>query len=254
MQRFIAPLVAAGLALGLTAGAFADSVNMSFNSAGDTAGWYKDRYAPQVFDSGVSGGGRSGVLQLGVRESGQSGNRGGSYDSDFYNYQGMKYDLGMEGHVRVSVDMFVDSTWDDGSRAGMWTTMSNGNASFPIIEYVVGATDMNAPSFTGFRFWQSGLGWSDTGVAVSQDTWNRLSIELDGSSVLFYLNGTHFSTVSSNGAHGVDNVILQAHNMGIAGEYDAYFDNLSAAVVPTPSAALGGLALMGLPLLRRRAN
>lgn len=255
--RSLTYLASAFAALALLApAAFAGSVSLSFDTAADTAGWSKDRSQPQVFESGTSGGGRVGVLQLGVRESGQQGNRGGSLDDDFYNYHGMTYGLGMEGPAAVSIDMYVDSTWTTGARAGMWTTMSNGNKSYPIIEYVVGGVidgqEEGSGPFTGFRYWQSGFGWNDSGVSANLDGWNSLSITLDGSQVHFSINGEQFYSVDSLGAHAVNNVILQAHNEGTAGEYDVYYDNFAAAPVPSPTAALGGFALMGLTVLRRR--
>jgi MYXO-CTERM domain-containing protein len=47
----------------------------------------------------------------------------------------------------------------------------------------------------------------------------------------------------------IDNIILNAHNQGIAGEYDVYWDNLAS--VPSPGAATL-LAMGGLIGTRRR--
>jgi hypothetical protein len=227
---------------------------LTFDSAGDTAGWTTDRYAPQIFQSGVSGGGRNGVLQLGLLTAGQQADRPSPYNTPFYNYQGKSLALGIEAPAAVSVDMYVDSTWSAGARAGMWATNSNGNLSFPIIEYVVGTTDAGtgANPYTGFRYWQSNVGWTAVAGTFAADAWHNLSIQLAGNDVLFSLDGTQFATVSAQGAHRIDNVILQGHNQGIAGQYDIYFDNLHAAPVPLPPAALAGVGLIGLLAAKRR--
>ena len=172
--------------------------------------------------------------------------RTGGYTGQFYNYQGRKYDLGFapDPIASASIDLYVDSGWNAGTRAGMWTTMANGNLTYPIIEYVVGA-DMGGSPFTGFRYWQSNVGWTATSLEdPGTEMWYNLDIRLSANWVQFFINGNLFGTVDNLGAESISNVILQAHNQGVAGEYDVYWDNFSAttAVVPLPSgAALAGL-------------
>lgn len=232
----------------LTTIAGADVFSQTFDNAGDiTLGasqasgtWYTDRYAPGVFESGVMFNGDT-RLHQGIRSGDSQANRPGSFSSDFYNYQGRKFDVNSGINSSVSIDLFVDSTWSSGTRAGMWTTMSNGNNSFPIIEYVVDGDNGDAMSYTGFRWWQSGIGWTATSFQnATQDEWYTLDIELTATTVEFSINGTSIGTVGNLGAHMIDNVILNAHNQGIAGEYDVYWDNFNA--VPAP----GALALIGL--------
>ena len=254
MSRITRFSIAAVVVACMLSASIVNADTITFDSAGDTAGWTTDRYAPQIFQSGVSGGGRNGVLQLGLRADGQQANRPSPYNTPFYNYQGKSLALGIEAPAAVSVDMFVDSTWSAGSRAGMWATNSNGNLSFPIIEYVVETTDAGtgANPYTGFRYWQSNVGWTAVAGTFAEDAWYNLSIELAGGQVLFSLDGTQFAAVSAQGAHRIDNVILQGHNQGIAGEYDVYFDNVHAAPVPLPPAALAGVGLIGLVAAKRR--
>jgi len=237
----------------------ADVFTQTFDTAGDiTLGasqasgtWYTDRFAPAVFESGVMFDG-SARLHQGISSADSEANRPSGFDIPFYNYQGRKFDVNSGTNSSVSIDLFVDSAWNAGTRAGMWTTMSNGNLTFPIIEYVVDGDNGDSMSYTGFRYWQSNIGWTATSFAnAAQDEWYTLDIELTATTVEFSINGTNIGSVGNLGAHMIDNVILNAHNQGPAGSYDVYWDNFNA--VPTP----GSFALLGLGGLvatrRRRA-
>lgn len=216
------------------------SLSFSFDSEHDTDNWYKDRYEPAIFESGVDGGGRTGVLKHGVAQADDQSHR--ANPDPFYNYQGMKHDMETPDgwFVSTSIDMYVNDSWLPGARAGFWATMKNGNLTYPIIEYVKGT----ASEFTGFRWWQSGYGWTD-GISVPTNAWYNLRIERDSQNINFYVNDTPLGMVENLGAQGLENVILNVHNQGIAGEYDVYFDNFTMNAVPEP----GTLALFGLGLL-----
>ncbi|MBZ0172587.1 MAG: hypothetical protein K8E66_09435, partial [Phycisphaerales bacterium] len=190
--------------------------------------WYTDRYAPAVFENAVFGG--DSRLKQGVRSADNQANRPGGYSSSFYNYQGRKIDVGIGIPSTVSIDIYVDSTWLSGTRAGFWTTMSNGNLTFPIIEYCVNGDngDGNGPTYTGFRYWQSGIGWTGTSFEnAPTDLWYTLEIDLTTSDVNFSIDGTPIGTVDNLGADMIDNVILNVHNEGPALDYDVYWDNLT---------------------------
>ncbi|MEZ6317369.1 MAG: hypothetical protein R3B49_01255 [Phycisphaerales bacterium] len=248
-HAFVAAVVfAAGHATAQTTLTFDTTVPTASSQAPDV--WYTDRYAPAVFESAFFDGDNR--LHQGVRDADTEANRPSNYSGTFYNYQGRKLDIGSGYGHAVSIDLYVDSAWNSGVRAGMWTTMSNGNLSYPILEYVVNGDndDGNGATFTGFRWWQSGIGWTATSlVAPTADAWYNLEVELTTTDVNYYINGSLVATTDNLGAHMIDNVILQAHNQGVAGEYDVYWDNFT--YVPTPaSAALLGLA--GLAATRRR--
>jgi len=225
-------------------------------SAMGSQSWTVDRYAPQVFDVVGSN------ITLGLRSAGFEANRPAPFNSGFYNYQGMKTTpdwLDTSAGSFVSIEMYVSDSWNDGVRAGMWTTMSNGNLTYPIIEYTKGTSTagvVGAGEFTGFRWWQSGQGWTQINAAVTTNQWYRMTIGLTSSVVTFDITdvagGTSIfsSTVGNLGAQKIDNVILNAHNQGIAGEYDVQYRNF--AVVPAPG-AIALLGLAGVAGRRRRA-
>lgn len=232
------PVVAAPADITVNADAGVCTATLDFNEPFDTAVvtgptqapgvWYTDRYAPAVFENAFFDGDNR--LKQGVRSADNQANRPGSFSSGFYNYQGRKIDVGIGVPSTISIDIYVDSTWLSGTRAGLWTTMSNGNLTFPIIEYCVNGDngDGNGPTYTGFRYWQSGIGWTATSFEnAATDQWYTLEIELGASDVDFSIDGTPIGTVDSLGADLIDNVILNVHNEGPAGDYDVYWDNLT---------------------------
>lgn len=224
------------------AGAAANAGTIDFSSP-DLSAWTQDRFTPAVFETAMFDG--DSRLRQGVRSQDNLANRTGGQNIGFYNYQGMKHDVGTPNGSSVSIDLFVDSTWSSGTRAGLWTTMSNGNLTFPIVEYVVDG-DVGGSAFTGFRWWQSGIGWTSLAFDASNtDAWYTLGIELTASDILFTINNTQVATTNNLGAHMIDNVILNVHNEGLAGEYDVYWDNFAINVVPVPTAALAGMAMLG---------
>jgi hypothetical protein len=222
-------------------------------SASASVTWTQDRYAPQVFNTVGND------ITLGLRSAGSAANRPSAFSSTFYNYQGMATSSGFSGAERgssVSIEMRVDAAWNNGARAGFWTTMSNGNLTYPIIEYVKGTSTAGAvgeSGFTGFRWWQSGLGWTQINASVGTNAWYRMTIGLGQTNVTFDItdvfSGTSIfsSTVGNQGALKIDNVILNAHNQGIAGEYDVQYRNFVVNAVPAPGAAalLGAAGLVG---------
>jgi hypothetical protein len=209
--------------------------------------WTPDRYEPQVFTTNGND------ITLGLRSAGFQANRVAPFDGGFYNYQGMATSTGFDSAFvgsSVSIEMYVSNDWNDGVRAGFWTTMSNGNNSFPIIEYTRGtstAGTVGSGNFTGFRWWQSGIGWTEINQSFTTNAWYRLTIGLSASQVSFGIadvatNATLFSTTASGlGADKINNVILNAHNQGIAGEYDVLYRNFAVNAIPAP----GALALLG---------
>jgi MYXO-CTERM domain-containing protein len=263
-------IFAAFAALSLSAVGSAATVTNTFDSAGDvtlsptqSAGtWYTDRYAPSIFASGQTGGGRMGVLHHGLREADSAANRPGSFSSQFYDTQGRKYDLGLTGPVqRMAIDLYVDASSSDGVSAGIWGTGRNGaNAisAYPILSYRQSAT--NAFD-SGFYFFDtlntSGGGWIEVlTTGVSAASWNSLEIVFTvGAGYEIFINGMSEFTYADTDTVSLENVILNGYNFGV--DQDIYWDNFVASddgtVIPLPTAgALGFFGVVALGARRRR--
>ena len=80
-------LVATLVALPMLIGG-AKAATITFDNPADTAGATVDRYAPAVFQSGVSFAGHAGTLQEGTSVSGGANNRPAAYSDAFYNTRG----------------------------------------------------------------------------------------------------------------------------------------------------------------------
>lgn len=228
----------------------------TFDSTGDVTTsstqapgtWYTDRYAPAAFSAGQTGGGRTGVLALGISSADGQNNRPGSFSSAFYNTQGRKFDLA-PGTTSLFVDMYVPASGFDGAGqryAGLWGTAVNvadAISAYPIIEFAEG----------GFRTW-NGASWDVVGPAAG-DQWYEVGLALNGSNFDYFINGQQVGSFGGNGSVGLANVILQGHNTTDGVNYTAYFDNLSTtSAIPEPAtlAVFGVMAAAGLGVRFRR--
>jgi hypothetical protein len=140
--------------------------------------------------------------------------------------------------------------------AGLWGTgFSAGNAisAYPIIEFT---SDTGSPRF---RSYDVNTGdWMDLGLPTgfAYDAWYTLEIELSGGQVN-YAVGDVSNSVSSPSTAYIGNTILQGHNTTTGVDYNIYWDNLSVAAVPEPTAALFGTLMasgLGMTIARRRRD
>jgi len=250
-------LFVAALTGGLTTPATAGVIN-TFDTAGDVitsptqvpGTWYTDRYAPAGFAAGSIGGGRNGVLALGISSTDSGNSRPNAFSTAFYNTQGRKFDLAA-GTTSLFIDMFVPTGFDSSRYAGLWGTavnVANTVSTFPIVEFADG----------GFRTW-NGSAFVNVAGPFGTSQWYEVGFALNGSQFDYFINGqaTGTSLVSPTSV-GLANVILQGHNTQTGVNYTAYFDNLSStSAIPEPATlAVFGLmaaAGMGLRFRRRKA-
>ncbi|MBI1200255.1 MAG: PEP-CTERM sorting domain-containing protein [Phenylobacterium sp.] len=257
----IAAAAATALVFAASGVAHAQVVN-DFDSAGDTAGWTTDRYAPSTFQSGVAYGGRTGTLEEATSVADGANNRPGAYVSSFYNTQGMAFDFAADV-TEMSIELYGDPAYanalDDQRIAGFWGVSYDATDSisaYPIIELTKIGSDLT------FRGWDSnGAGsWLNLGLpsGFALGAWNRLDIMLDtGTDTFNYsVNGQLLGSVGAGGSLGIRSTILQVHNNTDGIVDTAHWDNLSTGAVPEPGTwalMILGFGGVGALVRRRRA-
>ena len=180
------------------AGSIANAGTIDFSNP-DLSAWTPDRFRPAIFETNTTRFAGNAVLKHGVRSADNQAARN-DLDPFHNNYQGMQIDVD-SGANAIGIDIFVDSLWTSGTRAGMWGVMNDGlgnsnSLTFPILEYVVNGDngDMAGPTFTGFRYWDSSFGWRGLAGTVGTDAWYTLGIELTATDVIFSINGADVAT------------------------------------------------------------
>lgn len=214
--------------------------------------WYTDRYAPAGFQTAVFDGDNR--LKHSISAADAASLRPGSFSSAFYDTQGRKLDLPAATSL-MSIDLYVPTDWANTGRrmAGFWGTAvdtSNAISAYPIIEFASGL----------FRGWDVvNGGWINLGLPTgfAYNTWQTLTIALNGDGSFSYLVGDLSATTLTTSSVAIDNTILQGHNTTDGVTYDIYWDNLragdGAVPIPLPSAAMAGLALLApLGMTRNR--
>jgi hypothetical protein len=271
-------LAAAVLGLLAAAGPAKAGAVISFDSPGDVVlsptpapgTWYPDRYAPNGFAAGTTGGGRSGVLTESISASDAAADRPPTYQGVFYNTQGRTFAL-PTGTTSLSIQFYVDPAWQSlnqtvpgvstGRLASFWGVgddSSNNPESYPIIEFN-NNTDSNGTS--GFRVWNDVTSaWQNVAGFTGYGQWYTLGIGLSGGVISYLINGALVGTDPYVGTAGFGSVILQGYNAG--NSYDISWDNLAApasslAAVPEPPtlipAAVALVLCAGFAWTRRRA-
>lgn len=261
-KRFGLAVAVFGL-LAVATGPAKAGVTFTFDSTGDvTTGptqapgtWYTDRYAPNGFASGQSGGGRTGVLTESINGSNYQGS------GSFYNTQGRKYDL-PTSTTTMSIELYVDSAWSSldqsasgsGRLASFWATgVDSGNAisAYPIIEF---NNDRSGTNDSGFRTWDDSTGsWTNVGGFSGYDQWYTLGITLVGGQAIYSINGATVGNDAYIGTASLSNVILQGYNAG--NSYDIHWDNFSTVPEPATliSSSIAGVLCLGVAWRRRKA-
>jgi hypothetical protein len=231
----------------------AQAATITFDNPADTAGATVDRYAPAVFQSGVSFAGHAGTLQEGTSVSGGANNRPAAYSSAFYNTQGMAFTVAPNTN-QISVQLYLpNNLTSDGRYAGFWGVAHDATSAisaYPIIEMArIGGVDT-------WRGWDPSGSWITMGTASSG--WNTLDIKLlTGSDQFQYTVDGGFSTLTAAyGSTSIESVILQVYNTTEGVAYDVHWDNLTSAV-PEPSTwamMILGFGGVGFMAYRRKSK
>jgi hypothetical protein len=199
--------------------------------------WYVDRYAPAAFESfDLSG---ENVLRIAI-DGVTDGSAGrGSQSDTFYNTQGRKFDL-PQGTVALSAEVYYPSSYEGATtraRTDLWGTAYDASSSiswYPII----GVANVDGTPVIRFYDSNGAGGWVNTSITPVGDTWYRFEMILDGSEVVYLVDGSEVGRLDSGGSVRMDNVILQAYNFNDPAlpveqqstvSYDAYWDNLAYA-------------------------
>jgi hypothetical protein len=249
---------------------FADAAPFTDTFDSIDPAWVTDRYEPEAFVvENFAGDNR---LRIDIDTSDSAANRPAGFTSTFYNTQGRQRAAGVSSPWVLSGDLYIDSAFNTTTgqlvRTDLWGRDSNPTealAAYPIFGITnASPTDGFNPAAPDrsfrFRAWDPqadplGDGWIDLAVPVGLafDTFHNLSIESDGASFEYKLDGntlyTDF-TASLPLVGDLQTAFVQAYNFG-DGNYSVRWDNIAA--VPEPaSIGLVGLATLGLGLFRRR--
>jgi hypothetical protein len=228
--------------------------------------WYTDRYAPNGFASGETGGGRTGVLNESISSADAAAFRNTTYSGTFYNTQGRAFDL-PAGTTSMSIQLYVDPTWQGlsqnvqgaiGRLASFWGIgydSGHNVVSYPIIEF----NNTGGSGTGGFRVWDNASSvWENVGGFNGYGQWYTLGIDLSGGQAQYSINGVTVGTDTYVGTATLGSVILQGYNAG--NSYNISWDNLSApsdAVAPEPAtlipAGMASVLCAGFAWSRRRA-
>lgn len=232
-------MVAALLIATSSVPAISASVTETFDAS--PSGWTVDRYAPAGFTSPVLFDGDN-RLQQTISVAGGLNNRPSSYQTSFYNTQGMGRST-PAGTIYQSVDMYVSSAMlaDQNRVAGLWGVGYDATSVislYPVLELSKGQ----------FQGWNDAAGWVSMGAlaGLTGDQWVTLAMVLNtiADTVTYTVNGQLATTVSAFGTQSIGGTILQVYNTAAGLDRSVYWDNLTTSdVMPTPLP--GALVLFG---------
>jgi hypothetical protein len=234
--------------------------------------WYQDRYAPASFGSDNAPDGRTGVVHESISAGAMNGSRLPQYNSTFYDFQGLKYDLSLaKGTTYLAVDLYVSSSWsgmaqhyskgDNGAPSGSDPAASGSVASLWAVGVdASGNTITNYPEI-GFNNQTGGFqvkdrstgGWQPVTGFNGYDQWYRIGFSINSQGQFdYFVNGQQVLTDASFNpttppapTAAFSNLMLQGYNAG--NSYDIYWDNLSDSKATVVAQGANVSATAGAP-------
>lgn len=178
--------------------------NTSYNSVG-LSGWEVDRTAPSGGYEATTFDGRP-SLRLGVTPPSNA-------SSTFYQFEGVKKSIPLS--QTISADLYIDSTWPDNVRAGLWGKGQNSVgelSAYPIVEY-------NTASANNWRIFDSvGVGeWRDVTVSSAVTGWNTIELAInktDSTKTEIYVNGVYIGQSVGDVTTALDTIYLNNYSQG----------------------------------------
>lgn len=216
--------------------------------------WYPDRYRPNAFDSQNFGGDNR--LHLNINAADGLAVRPSGYNSQFYNTQGRKYDLGNGTYTAIRGTLYVGSDWNSQlRRSDMWaTTKDNLNqiSGYPIIGFAnvrldtpqlvcrVYSQDTDHNPGNGYQ-----AGWVDVSTKVPggvvTNRWYTIEVRLKPGAFEYYVDGVQvYSDILTFGSTTFSDMMIQGYNFndsslgtgayppGLDDTYDIYWDDVEA--------------------------
>lgn len=230
-------MLAAVAALTFSVGV-AQATTITFDTAGDAALGTVDRYAAPVFQSGVTYGGRTGVLEEGTTAASWSSNRPAGYGGTFYDTEGFFFGV-TPGSDFLTIDLFSDTAFrgeGDARIAGFWGVgldATNAVSAYGIVEL---ARINGALTFRGWD--NAGAGsWINMGLPSGFDanTWNTLRVGISGGQLQYGVDNQLTTLSGGFGTTSFSGAIVQVYNPQGKAPYDVHWDNFTGGAVPEPT-------------------
>jgi len=212
------------------------NTNPDLTATNTDGAWYPDRYPPAAFASTSLNG--ENVLKISISAADGAQLRPGGLSGGFYNTQGRKFNQEGLGVTKLSGDLYIPADWATSHRrSDMWSTAFN--ASNVVSFYpIIGFRNIDGAS-PNLSYWDGGA-WVNLGAPSAYNVWYSFAMELDGSDILYKVNGAEVGRLSSNNSTYFGNIILQAFNfndntLGVSynsgNAYDAFWDNIKTATI-----------------------
>ncbi len=205
--------------------------NYTFTQSALNSDWKADRTFPTGGVTSVAAFGRSDVARLGIDNTNAA-------SGTFYRTEGIKTVDAQNFGQSVHVDLYIDPAWEHTAvRAGFWVVGDDGAGArddwFGILEFVnlepSASGDSAQGDHTGWRYWESGVGWTNLPTPFAYGTWVTLGIDLDtdAGEYQYFINGNLVAT-AKGGENFIREMFLNSYNYGLDGFTNLNNDSYAA--------------------------